>query len=95
MKKTTKKAATKITISAEQALANFTTMAALLINSAKTEKAVEFAIKTTDAALSKGADWLAAHCAELNIINDPAKDFCPVADNRAFHMANIQVALMA
>lgn len=93
MKNTTKKSTIKI--SAEMAAEHFATMSALLIESAKTEKAVEFATKITNEAAAKGAEWLAAHCVELNIVNNPAKDFCPVADNRLFHIANIQVALMA
>ncbi|MBV2164282.1 MAG: hypothetical protein KUL80_08435 [Comamonas sp.] len=94
MKKTAKPAA-KIVISAETAAEHFEIMAALLIESAATEKAVEFATRQIEAVRAKGAQWMADHAAELNIISNPSRDFCPVADNRTFHLGNIQMALMA
>jgi hypothetical protein len=94
MKKTTKKPTVKIAISAELAAEHFEVMASLLIESAPTEKAVEFATRQIETARAKGAAWMADHAAELNIITNPAKNFCPVADNRAFHLANIQMALI-
>lgn len=92
MKKTTKTA--KITINVEIAEHNFNTLADELLRTAATEKAQAFAEKIIASVRARGAQWMADHAVELQILDAADKRFCPVADNRNFYMSALQMALL-
>jgi len=81
-------------ITAAKAAKNFESLAALLIASAPSQKAIDFAQKVLNQARERGAEWLAANAVELQLLDDHKNDFCPVADNRGFFMAKFQMALL-
>lgn len=84
-----------IQITAQEAAANFASLSALLIQSAPTQKAVDFANKVIAQIEARGSEWVAKNAAELQLLSDHKNDFCPVADNRVFFMTKFQTALMA
>lgn len=92
MKKTIKTA--KIIISAEAAEHNFNTLAAELIRTAPSEKALAFAEKIITDVRARGTQWMAENATELQILDVADTTFCPVEDNRNYYMAALQVALI-
>jgi len=83
-----------ITITTEQAASNFESLASLLIESAPSQKAIDFAHKVLNQARARGAEWLAENAVDLQLLDDHKNDFCPVSDNRGFFMAKFQMALL-
>lgn len=73
---------------------NFESVVAELIGSAATDKARAFAIKVTDQARARGAEWLKANEFQL-CISMPASQqvMMPVADNRLYIITQFQLAL--
>ena len=90
---------TKITITAEQAAQNFGTLKALLLVTAPSQKAVDFANRVFSQIDAKGAEWMARNAVELQILSayaDEQQDArmpAPVADNRPYFMGKLQTAL--
>jgi hypothetical protein len=90
-----------IKITAQQAAHNFSTLAAILLASAQSEKALDFARRTIARVEDRGAEWMAKNAVTLQILSpywapeDDAAQGVPVADNRAYFMAQLQVALNA
>jgi hypothetical protein len=88
-----------IKITAQQATHNFATLASLLVATAPTEKALDFARRTIARVEAKGARWMAANAVTLQILSPywapevDADQLTPVADNRGYFMAQLQVAL--
>lgn len=88
---------TKIT--AQAAAHNFATLAAILLATAQSEKALDFARRTIGRIEAKGADWMAQNASALQILSPfwapevDAEQGLPVADNRAYFMAQLQLAL--
>lgn len=82
-----------IKITATEARANFNSLAKLLIETATSQKAVEFAQRVIAQIEEKGADWMAAHAVTLQLLSDHKTDFCPVADNRPYFLGQFQMAL--
>ena len=83
---------TTFKITEAQAVENFESVSAQLIASAPTEKAAAFAEKITTSIRARGAAWIHAHVAELQIYSDEKNSFCPVADNRMYFIAAFQSA---
>lgn len=86
---------TKFNITPEAAVANFESLAVILLETAPSEKARAFAEKKIAEVRARGAQWIADKAVALQIQNNAASRFCPVADNRNYYMAAIQTALMA
>lgn len=86
-------------ITAQAAAHNFATLAALLVATAPSQKAVDFAQRTIARVEEKGADWMASNAVTLQILSPfwapevDAAQGVPVADNRAYFMAQLQLAL--
>ena len=70
------------------------TLADELLRTAATEKAQAFAEKIIASVRARGAQWMADHAVELQILDAADKRFCPVADNRNFYMSALQMALL-
>ncbi len=83
-----------IQITTQEAASNFASLAELLIRSAPTQKAVDFANKIISQIEARGPEWMAQNAVELQLLDDHKNDFCPVADNRGLFMAKFQTALM-
>lgn len=89
---------TKIT--AQEAAHNFNTLKALLLATAPSQKAVDFASRIFAQVEARGGDWMAEKAAELQILspygsveedrNSPAS----VADNRPYFMGKLQSAVL-
>lgn len=90
---------TQINITAQQAAENFSTLKALLLATAPSQKAIDFATRVFAQIDAKGADWIARHAAELQVIGsygsveEDRRSPAPVADNRPYFMAKLQTAL--
>lgn len=88
-------------ITATQAAQNFATLATLLLATAPSQKALEFAHRTIARVEARGAKWMADNAVALQILSPywaPEADAAqglPVADNRAFFMGQLQIALNA
>ena len=82
-----------------QAHSNFVTLADLLIRTAPSQKAVDFAYRVFEKLEARGAEWMAANAVELQILGhfgsvaEDARTPAPVADNRAYYMAKFQTVL--
>lgn len=78
---------------------NFATLAALLVATATSQKALDFAQRTIARVEGKGAEWMARNAVALQIMSPfwapevDAEQGIPVADNRAYFMAQLQLAL--
>ena len=90
----------QINITAEQAAENFGTLKALLLATAPSQKAVDFANRVFAQVEAKGAAWMARNAAELQIISaygsveEDRRSPAPVADNRPYFMGKLQTALL-
>lgn len=88
-----------IKITAQAAAQNFATLAALLIATAPSQKAEDFAQRTIARIEAMGADWMAKNAVELQILSPywapevDAAQGVPVGDNRAYFMAQLQTVL--
>lgn len=89
-----------IAITAQQAAHNFGTLKALLLATAPSQKAIDFANRVFAQVEERGAEWMAKNAAELQIIKafgsveEDRKSPAPVADNRPYFMSKLQTALM-
>lgn len=90
-----------MTITATQAAQNFASLAELLLATAPSQKALDFAQRTIARVEARGAEWMASNAVTLQILNPywapevDAAQGLPVADNRAFFMGQLQIALNA
>ena len=86
-------------ITETQAVANFASLKNILLASAPSQKAYDFAGRITAKIENKGAAWIAANALALHItshhgtVEADADGVVPVADNRNWFMAELQIAL--
>lgn len=89
-----------INITAAQAASNFATLAALLLATSPSQKATDFANRMIAQVEARGAEWMASNAAELQIISaygsveEDRRSPAPVADNRAYFVGKLQMALL-
>jgi len=74
---------------------NFNFVAAELVKSAPTQKAVDFANKVIGQIEARGDDWIEANIEELGLkfFRIDCDTVAPVSDNRIFWITKFQVAL--
>lgn len=89
-----------ITITAAEAAHNFGTLKSLLLATAPSQKAIDFANRVFDQIEARGAEWMAANAVQLQILSparsledDLRTDAPSVGENRPYYMAALQVAL--
>lgn len=88
-------------ITAEAAAHNMATLQELLLATAPSQKAFDFACRIFAQIDAKGAEWMAENAVELQIISayggvdEDRAGVAPVADNRPYFMAKFQSVLAA
>ena len=87
-------------ITETQAGENFASLKNLLLASAPSQKAYDFAVRVVEEVEVKGGNWLLKNAAELQItrkygsLERDTRGPFPVADNRNFYMAHLQMTLL-
>lgn len=74
--------------------ANFNFVAAEIVKSAKTQKAVDFAQKVIGQIEARGDEWIEANLDALGLkfFSIANNNVAPISDNRLFWIAKFQVA---
>jgi len=89
---------TKIT--AQEAASNFNTLKSLLLATAPSQKAIDFANRVFAQIEERGPEWMAEKAAELQILSpygsveEDRRSPAPVADNRPYFMSKLQSAML-
>jgi len=87
-------------ITANQAAANMATLQALLLATAPSQKAADFANRLFAQVNERGAEWMAKNAAALQILSPfgdveaDRRSAAPVANNRAFYLGKFQILLV-